>query len=561
MNSSTYRLNPIVGITNICAALGVEKAVLSPGSRCAPLTLAFARHKDIETISISDERSAAFIGMGMAQQSGKPVVLICTSGTAAANYYPAIIEAYYQQIPLIVLTADRPPEWIDQLDGQTIRQQNIYANHIKRAFELPVDYEHPDAKWQIDRTVSDAINIAKSYPQGPVQINIPLREPFYPMEGETMDFDAPFKHIEEEKGETILSESQWTSILDKLKDKRILLVAGQQETDINFASFISQLPFPLASDIISNFHSCTNAIQHQDAFLGMEGAEKLQADIVISFGKSVISKNLKLFIRKHKPQEHWHIQEAGDVADTFQSLRKIWRVNPKYFFQELSKRWNDSDKSYLEQWQKVNTDFRSKIPTFFKEQDFSEFEAIYRSIEKCENNTQLHLANSMSVRYANMLSTLGKPLKVWANRGASGIDGSTSSMIGHSLISNEPQLLITGDLSFMYDRNALWNNYLKSNVKILMLNNQGGVIFRMIDGPARQPELEEYFETHQKRTAELTAKDAGLAYFSVNTREEFEENLVKWLHEKDAPAILEVFTDKALCKTTFGAFKRLIPKI
>jgi 2-succinyl-5-enolpyruvyl-6-hydroxy-3-cyclohexene-1-carboxylate synthase len=177
-------LQPIINLINILAKKGVNNAIISPGSRNAPLTIALVRHPEISTKSISDERSAAFIALGIAQNLKAPVAVCCTSGSAAYNYAPAVAEAFFQEIPLIILTADRPKEWIHQYDGQTIYQTDIFGKHVKKSFEIGADYSHPDSVWDIERTINEAVNLAKSYPQGPVHINIPLREPFYPSDNE-----------------------------------------------------------------------------------------------------------------------------------------------------------------------------------------------------------------------------------------------------------------------------------------------------------------------------------------------------------------------------------------
>ena len=176
---------PILNIAEICAAHYVEDAVLSPGSRNAPLTYAFVRNQKIKTYSISDERSAAFVALGMSIKSQRPVVLACTSGSAAFNYAPAVAEAYYEHVPLIIFTADRPPEWIDQYDGQTINQLNIYGDHVKKSFNCPVDLSHKDAKWHLERIINEALILASDGCKGPVHINIPFREPFYPTDKKT----------------------------------------------------------------------------------------------------------------------------------------------------------------------------------------------------------------------------------------------------------------------------------------------------------------------------------------------------------------------------------------
>ena len=191
VNCSLNFMQAVYNIAEICARHGITDVVLSPGSRSAPLTLAFARHPAFagRVRVVPDERAAAFIALGMAQATRRPVVLVCTSGSAGLNYAPAVAEAFFQQIPLLILTADRPPEWIDQLDGQTIRQQDLYGRHAKGTFDFPVDTTHPDAKWFSERIINEAINLSQAAPAGPVQVNVPLREPFYPKAGEEMKYE------------------------------------------------------------------------------------------------------------------------------------------------------------------------------------------------------------------------------------------------------------------------------------------------------------------------------------------------------------------------------------
>ena len=191
-------MQAVYNIAEICARHGITDVVLSPGSRSAPLTLAFARHPELTVRVVPDERAAAFIGLGIAQAQRRAVALVCTSGTAGLNYAPAVAEAFFQQIPLLIFTADRPPEWIDQLDGQTIRQHNLYGAHAKGAFEFPVDTAHADAKWHSARIVNEAINLAQAAPAGPVQVNVPLREPFYPKAGEEIRYEQDVKIIRDD---------------------------------------------------------------------------------------------------------------------------------------------------------------------------------------------------------------------------------------------------------------------------------------------------------------------------------------------------------------------------
>ena len=224
-------MQAVYNIAEICARHGITDVVLSPGSRSAPLTLAFARHPDLTVRVVPDERAAAFIGLGIAQAQRRAVALVCTSGTAGLNYAPAVAEAFFQHIPLVIFTADRPPEWIDQLDGQTIRQRNLYGAHAKGEFEFPVDTTHADAKWHSARIVNEAINLAQAAPAGPVQVNVPLREPFYPKAGEGIAYEAA-RITHDQAANATLTPAEILELRQLLRDaKRVVVVAGQQPSN------------------------------------------------------------------------------------------------------------------------------------------------------------------------------------------------------------------------------------------------------------------------------------------------------------------------------------------
>lgn len=551
----------------------MREVILSPGSRCAPLTLAFTRHPNIRTRTISDERSAAFIALGMAQQLKQPVILVCTSGTAAYNYAPAIAEAYFQQIPLLVLTADRPPEWIDQLDGQTIRQQNLYGQHVKKAWQLPADLRHPDAGWHVNRSLNEAINLSRQFPAGPVHINIPLREPFYPAEGERWYYSEEVRTIESWPPAPALTNDQWNMLEAEWQGfGRKLIVGGQQAPNTTLLKQLQQTArvqkIPVIADVISNLHGIENAIRLQDSFLSRRHEpemEALQPDLLITFGKSLISKNLKLFLRKYKPKAHWHLQPAGEVADTFQTLSRIIPMEPAPFFMEFNNRGIKAEekereqKAYRQQWQALQEAGSREAEAFFRTASpWGEFHAVQECLGTLEGPYKLHLANSTAVRYANFigLSASQKNVEVIANRGTSGIDGSTSTAVGCALACQTPTLLLTGDLAFFYDRNALWNNYLPGNLRIMLLNNHAGGIFRLIKGPGEQPELEEYFETRQPLDARATAKEFGLQYFHCNSRESLEAALPAFLAQECGPKLLEVETDSKLNAQILSSYKQ-----
>ncbi|WP_448518808.1 2-succinyl-5-enolpyruvyl-6-hydroxy-3-cyclohexene-1-carboxylic-acid synthase [Rhodoflexus sp.] len=584
-----YTHYPIINSAAICARLGVRQAVISPGSRNAPLTIAFARHPDIACYSVSDERAAAFIAMGMAQQSGSPVVLVCTSGSAGLNYAPAVAEAYFSQIPLLLLTADRPPEWVDQADGQTIRQRDMYGRHCKAAYEIPADYTHPDSVWAVYRTISEAIHTATAFPPGPVHVNMPFREPFYPKPEHEISFDDTAKFFSEERGIVQLSPESWQYIIKKvLKTDKTLLVAGQSRWEKPLIEALALLPFPLFGDIFSNIHTAPNAIFRYEAGLQLteNNLSEWQApDLLITFGQSVLSKALKSRLRKFPPQEHWHIQQAGSVPDVFQSLTRVIRILPLLFFQTLAEKLVETGSSYspppqttedgstvvredtnyggekdtnyggvrhnTAAWQpfpQVDTskgDLRFEI--LWESANLNEPAAVYKLLQALPQGATLHLANSMPVRYAQSVGLRhSQEIEVFCNRGTSGIDGCVSTAVGHALASPEKlHVLLIGDVAFMYDRNALWHNYALPNLRIMVLNNGGGGIFRMIDGPQGLSETDEFLVTQQRLSARSAAEDAGFTYLYINNKEQFAELLPQLLADSAAPVLMEVVTRQA----------------
>lgn len=547
----------------------MKEVILSPGSRCAPLTLAFVRHPLINTRTISDERSAAFIALGISQQSQNTTCLVCTSGSAAYNYAPAIAEAYYENIPLLILTADRPPEWIGQRDGQTIQQENIYGKHVKASYSLPVDYNHPDSRWHIERIINEAINISQEYPKGPVHVNIPLREPFYP-EGPIV-FDKHVKIFERIAGEPALNEQTWIGLLKIYGScSKVLIVGGQTDPESSLCQELSVLSekqsIPVVGDIISNLYQ-GKTIRHHDVILSSMDEGKIQAlcpDLLITFGRSVISKNLKMFLRKNKPAHHWHIQLAGHVSDTYQSLTRIISVSPQYFIRSLNDQAGNSirDAGFKNLWEAEERKASAYLTGFFARPNlFNEFGSLSLVFRALPENSILHLANSMPVRYANYL---GLPqsksnISIYANRGTSGIDGVISTAVGAALCTRKTVTVITGDMAFFYDRNAFWNNYIPSNLRIVILNNHGGGIFRMIDGPGKQPELAEYFETKQNLIADNTAKDFNLDYSLCKDEMHLTAALEQFFMESPRSKILEIETGSSTNTEVFKNFKSSIP--
>lgn len=538
----------IFNTSQICYQLGVRHAVMSPGSRNAPLTISFARHQKIKKWIIPDERSAGFIGLGIAQQTKTPVVLCCTSGTALLNYAPAVAEAYYREIPLIILSADRPPELIDQRDGQTIRQFESLKNHVKGSAQLPVvtTNDHTEAKL-FQAQLIEYVLMANRQPIGPVHINVPFREPFYPKKEEIFTFESVA--IPQCDNDYAKQESQLPNISDY---KKILILIGQHDEDVE----LSELLKPLAEKvpvIRSPLNNLQIGINHVDAFIDKQA--NLTPDLLITSGLSVLSKKLKTYLKTHQPTQHFHFDPAGVPVDTFLSQPKLIKNSIKSFLKDMSVR--NVDTEYLNQWKAYEASTYQEIISFLSTSPFSESKAVHTVLSHIPENNLLHLSNSMSVRYADLFGVKNK-ITCMSNRGTSGIDGCTSTALGSALVSSQMNTLLTGDLAFLYDRNAFFHNYQLPNLRVIVLNNNGGGIFRLIEGPATLPELEDYFETRHNRTAQYICAENKMEYLQAKDEASLLQCIKDFYNPSKTAKVLEIFTNPEVNQTVFKSFKNHI---
>ncbi|MEQ8361092.1 MAG: 2-succinyl-5-enolpyruvyl-6-hydroxy-3-cyclohexene-1-carboxylic-acid synthase [Cytophagales bacterium] len=540
-------------IAQILHLKGVEDIVMSPGSRCAPLTISMVRHPKLKTYTFSDERSAAFIALGMAESRSKPIALICTSGTAVLNYYPAITEAFYRGIPLIVITADRPPELIDQWDGQTIRQSQVFKNHIVDSIDLPVNLALDKNIIFARRSINEIINKSISTP-GPVHINVPLREPLYPAKNEKITFSKDLPIISDNN--PVNFHFGATELKKEMNSfKRMMILVGQMPINKELNRLLAQISKDedavIIGDHISNLHPKESFICNHDLFLKRKRAEKLpKPDLLISLGRSILSKSLKKYLRNQDNLVHWQVGFYG-AHDTYSKLQKTIQVPELRFIQSVQS-FFESDIKFVKKWKeqdhqcKVSRD--SKLEGF----EFSEISVVSEIIKKLPKNINLHLSNSLSTRYVNLFQDLiHEGNEVFCNRGTSGIDGCSSTVVGHALSNQKKQLLITGDLAFFYDRNAFWHNYNLKNLRIVLLNNHGGGIFRVIDGPDKQPELDEYFDTRQNLNALNSAKDFAMDYNKIINFEELSTILKTFYDNSESAKIIEIETQKNLNERHF----------
>ncbi|MBD2701588.1 2-succinyl-5-enolpyruvyl-6-hydroxy-3-cyclohexene-1-carboxylic-acid synthase [Spirosoma sp. BT702] len=572
-------LQPIIDIAELLHQKGVSEVIVSPGSRSAPLTLAVARHPHLRVHVVADERSAGFIGLGIAQQSQTPVALICTSGSAVYNLAPAVAEAFFQQVPLLVFTADRPHEWLHQQDGQTIDQPYIYRTHVKRSYDLPADYSHADTRWFIERSINEAVSFSQLSPAGPVHINVPLREPFYPADTDTFQY-GPVRTIDVCPTQPTLPNDVWHKLLTEWeRSERILIAVGQVPYTPALRTILGKLSeefgIPVLGEITSNLPGTNQFITHTDTFLAgidPDVANTLRPELVITLGNSFLTRNLKTFFRQYPAHRHWHIQPSAErIVDSFQSLTTLIPAQPVAFLEKLFAdldyqrflQGDDEDNEseageFLNRWQTADHQAARHVAQTLTEPDqpLTDFSATQCVLDQLPQRSILHLANSMPVRYANLVGLRGDlDVAVFANRGVSGIDGCLSTAVGAALATDQPVTLLIGDVAFFYDRNALWSNPVPANLRIVLLNNDGGHIFRMIDGPSRQPELETYFETPHGYTAQRTAQDAQIAYAVCATLEQLAPLLPDFFQPGPSAKLIEITTDKHANQKQFQKYK------
>ena len=559
LNKEYHFRQGIKNIPEICAQHGVRKVVIAPGSRNAPLIFAFTAQPGMECLSITDERSAAYFALGMAQQSGEAVALVCTSGTAVLNFAPAIAEACYQNLPLLVFTADRPAELIDQADGQTLRQTNIFANYIKASFELPVETVIDAELHFSDRQVSQAIDTAVSYPQGPVHINVPLREPIYTAIPEHHSNPKIIKTLS--ASQKLNDESLKTLQNSWLKYKRKLVIFGvfpKNECLSELARRLANEPdVVVVAENLSNIAAEKVITQPESLFSRINSKEKIDnfvPELVVTIGHSVICKQLKIFLRSHRPAEQWQIESSMPYIDTYKSLTTVipglaTEVLNKMPFTTTKSEFSASYQTEMKQINQLHDEF-------VKNAFISDMAVTIELLSQIPADTVLHLANSTAVRWTQLFPAR-TDLTYICNRGTSGIDGSMSTAAGYAYASKQSTVFLTGDLSFIYDSNALWNNYIGNNLKIIVMNNNGGNIFRFIGDKQLMEKNLDFFTTPHHARIKPLVEAYGLDYLACNKTEDLTASINTLLNASKA-TVLEISTDADLNTENYkGYFKNI----
>ncbi len=538
-------------IAAICQAHGLEEVIICPGSRSAPLTLAFVRNSYFQCRTVIDERSAGYVALGIAQQKKKPVIIVCTSGTAALNLSPALAEAYYQQVSLLVLTADRPEAWIDQLDGQAIQQKHIYDRFILRSWHLNGELYHPDDLWHTQRVINEAI-LLSSNKLGPVHINLAFREPLYLLPN-VNDYSLQIIQNLPNHDAVSFSHPKLEAILRETG--KFWLIFAQDVYDVSLSPIlqqgIDQLKWTVVHESLSNL-PISGSIKNMNEVLSFDLMAHPAPEAIVYFGKQIISKKLKHYLRNIR---NLQVIQVGELlADPLQHLHTCIHAPAHQVVQFMLKNNIVGNLDFYNHWKYASKKAAQLFFDFLTHAPYSDLTAIAHLRKSLSGDIVVHWGNSTPVRYAQLTENLSLPFQIHhCNRGTSGIDGSISNAVGHALANPERKhVAIVGDLSFQYDCNALWIKDFPDNLLIIVINNSGGNIFRLIDGSSQIPELEPWFETRRKLNFQNLSTHFGLTYYQCTSLKDLEMICAKL--NQLSHCVIEVVTDPVLSSQVFKEF-------
>ncbi len=490
-------------IVDQCKLHNVKTLVFSPGSRNSPLAIAFDEDKFFRTFVIHDERSAAFFALGIAQEKKELVAICCTSGSALLNYYPAVAEAFYRNIPLLVISADRPSAWIDQGDGQTIRQQKVFELHSHGFLQLEDAVLDTEKLWYYQRETSILFNKLK---KGPFHLNVALREPLYSTVVKSKEYGRKISFF---TSNNKISNIDIEAIKDKLKSKKIMVICGQMHENPLLLSKLIDFSINTGAIVLaehtSNLHderfiSCIDRTLN-----GIDSKTAYEPEVLVHVGDAIVSKRIKSFLREIPNLEVIRISNETNPQDTFQHLSLHISIEPVDFFDQFKNYETNDTSNFYGKWKQIDVQAKDKIDSITSSlKGLNDWYSFYLIHQYLKENTVVHLGNSSVVRYAQLFDMV-KGCLYYANRGTSGIDGSFSTAVGSAVASpDKHHLFISGDISFIYDHNALWIENFPSNLRVIILNNSGGGIFSIIEGSKDSEKNSRYFEaSHQQLAAPL----------------------------------------------------------
>ena len=549
-------------LTALLVAHGVRHAVVCPGSRNAPIVHNLNECPDIACYPVTDERSAGFYALGMSQALTKPVcvkepVVVCvTSGTALLNLAPAIAEAYYQRWPLVVISADRPPQWIDQLDGQTLPQPDALGRFVAKAVSLP-EPRDDEERWYCNRLVNEVL--LKSREGFPVHINVPIAEPLFSFTTQTLPAQRKIELIGSLMNNRLFRETFLSAFFQARKP---MVIVGQTYFD---DSCMAADLYEIGAYAVVLSESLTNTVErcHFDEVLPLlEGDDSYKPDFILYLGGTLVSKRLKRFIRGLSDVSVWSVSEDGAVYDTFMHLTGIIKGSvyeaTVLLMDAIEQSTATHTETFVERWNRLLQRACAHADAY--EPAYSQMAAVKwfeRRIEekKISKKASFHYANSTAIRLANIYACH----YVYCNRGVNGIDGSLSTAAGFSLVKDDTVYCVIGDLSFFYDQNALWNQNLKGNFRVLLLNNGKGGIFNMLPGLEQSPVRDSFVAASHQTSAEGICQQNHVVYLRADDMEQMQKGIETLLSlESDRPVLLEVFTNASEDESAYRLyFKQL----
>lgn len=515
----------------------IHKLVLSSGTRNIPFVSSVENDEWFECFSVVDERNAAFFGMGLAQQSDEPVVIACTSGTAVSNYVTGITEAFYSRVQLIAVTFDRSPYVLNQLETQKIDQMSIFDSITKANIELPMIKDEEDI-WYCERILNEAFIALRQHGTGPIHINVPLvgsTNDLWEKQGQDED---TIKYIDYYSYET----NNWSEAIKELSGKKVLFILGQN-TDLNDCEkerlnrFIYKLNAVVLSDNLTNFCS-NNSVNPEKTIkaLGSDSIKEYLPDVVITYGANFQERIKDLFKANERKFEHWSITEDGKVKDCFRSQTKLFECTLNYFIQRLSDKVIGSDDEYLKSWKKLDEHLTIRnLP-------FSNFSVVRDFSHVIPQGSILHLSILNATRLMQFYD-LDKSIRVYSNANSFGIDGCLPTFLGQAYASDNLAFIIIGDLSFFYAMNAMGIKHIKSNVRVLLINNGGGAEFHIVPSHNELKTIDLHIGAAHNQTAKGWVESLGFEYISAQDEQVFKEKLEYFVSDNQKNIVFEVFTD------------------
>lgn len=549
----------VLQLLALMKAYGIRRVVISPGSRHYPLIRSMEADDYFITYSVVDERSAAFFALGLIQRTSEPVAVSCTSGTSAINYGSAVVEAFYQGLPLVVLSADRLPELLNQKEEQMFRQHDVYAGFIRYEGQLRADADYL-TDWYNNRTINEAFMELDHHGRGPVHLNFPIES--HHTDTFSVTELPQVRKISRVHGDA--DDEVWTDLARQMEGRKVLILWGQAEPmsdrlQKSLDLFMERFDCAILGDKLSNCHhkrAIETSFQALHSMTSKQAMELLP-DVVISvFGNYTFNGEIKSFLEHgHDAMQCWDVGRR-EVIDPFRRLSKVFAMSEAFFFRRLAEASAASASvSYFEGW--------SQVDAVVQEPNvgFGEIYAVGRLMKSLPKDSALQIANSLPIRMTHLFRS-EPTVKVFCNRGVNGIDGCMSTAVGYAAATDGPVFHVIGDLTFFYDMNALWNRHLSKNLRILLLNNEGGGVMHLPLKDSLAADLSRHVSAGHVTTAKGWAESVGMRYFAVADAKSCDEAIAILTNPAEpGPILVEAFSKKEVDIKEYKAFMSNMSKM